>query len=93
MGKSYTIFSRVVRSNVETSIFSYCVGHVNNLYDLLISKVAYTYDAGPNACLYLLDKDVPLMMSLIGHFYPSENKTESFIRGPEISSVDISKVQ
>ncbi|KZC08258.1 Diphosphomevalonate decarboxylase, partial [Dufourea novaeangliae] len=33
-------------------------------------KVAYTYDAGPNATLYLLEKDVPEVMSILDHFFP-----------------------
>ena len=56
-------------------------------------QVAYTYDAGPNACLYLLEKDVPLIMSLVRHFYSPENGEDSFTRGPEILSVEISQVK
>ncbi|XP_031826549.1 mevalonate diphosphate decarboxylase isoform X2 [Nomia melanderi] len=33
-------------------------------------KVAYTYDAGPNTTLYLLEKDVPTVMGVIDHFFP-----------------------
>ncbi|XP_068618136.1 diphosphomevalonate decarboxylase [Battus philenor] len=36
-------------------------------------KVAYTFDAGPNACLYLLDKEVPKVLALIKHLFPSSN--------------------
>ena len=56
-------------------------------------KVAYTYDAGPNACLYLLEKDVPLIMSLVRHFYSPEKGGDSFTRGPEIRSVKIPQVK
>lgn len=42
-------------------------------------KVAYTFDAGPNACLYLLEKEVSKVVSLIKHAFPSNN-TE-FITG------------
>ena len=56
-------------------------------------QVAYTYDAGPNACLYLLEKDVPLIMSLVRHFYSPENGKDSFTRGPEIPFIEISQVK
>lgn len=35
-------------------------------------KVAgYTYDAGPNAVLYTLQKDMPFVLQLIRHYYPN----------------------
>lgn len=43
-------------------------------------KVAYTFDAGSNACLYLLEKDVPEVISLIKHAYPPSNP-DIFITG------------
>ncbi|XP_023936265.2 diphosphomevalonate decarboxylase [Bicyclus anynana] len=42
-------------------------------------KVAYTFDAGPNACLYLLEKDVPEIISLIKQVFPTSNP--EFIKG------------
>ncbi|XP_014357725.2 diphosphomevalonate decarboxylase [Papilio machaon] len=36
-------------------------------------KVAYTFDAGPNACLYLLDKEVPTLLKLIKYLFPTSN--------------------
>ncbi|VVC88692.1 unnamed protein product [Leptidea sinapis] len=49
----------------------------NDLFDS--PKVAYTFDAGPNACLYLLEKDVPNVVSMIKHVFPSTNP--DFIKG------------
>ncbi|KAL5019645.1 hypothetical protein ScPMuIL_003141 [Solemya velum] len=44
--------------------------------------VAYTFDAGPNACLYLLEKDVPRVLSLVTTFFPpKDNNMEKFIQG------------
>ncbi|KAL3284884.1 hypothetical protein HHI36_019020 [Cryptolaemus montrouzieri] len=36
------------------------------------TKVAYTFDAGPNACLYLLEKDVAEVIEMINYVFPSE---------------------
>lgn len=43
-------------------------------------KAAYTFDAGPNACIYLLEKDVPEVISIIQHIFPSSSP-DTFIRG------------
>lgn len=49
---------------------------------LFIFQVAYTFDAGPNACLFLLEEDVPRVLSLIRHFFrPVNSCFESFIHG------------
>ncbi|KAJ8981458.1 hypothetical protein NQ317_000134 [Molorchus minor] len=53
--------------------------HSYNTYKLSV-KVAYTFDAGPNACLYLLEQDVEEFMSLVNYVFPSSNKDE-YIRG------------
>ncbi|XP_072051954.1 diphosphomevalonate decarboxylase-like [Amphiura filiformis] len=48
------------------------------------TKVAYTFDAGPNAVLYLLEKDVSDVLSFINHCFPpsdSSSNGETFIRG------------
>lgn len=42
-------------------------------------RVAYTFDAGPNACLYLLEREVPKVLSIIKHFFPFS--TEDFVKG------------
>lgn len=43
-------------------------------------KVAYTFDAGPNACLFMLESEVPRFYSLVKHFFLSEN-VDSIIQG------------
>lgn len=53
------------------------------------NKVAYTYDAGPNACLYLLEKDVSLVFNLVKKFFPSASASEEFVRGPHIEESTI----
>ncbi|XP_074645538.1 diphosphomevalonate decarboxylase-like isoform X2 [Tubulanus polymorphus] len=36
-------------------------------------KVAYTFDAGPNACLFMLEDEVTKFVSLINHHFPSND--------------------
>ncbi|XP_050347584.1 diphosphomevalonate decarboxylase [Nymphalis io] len=50
-------------------------------------KVAYTFDAGPNACLYLLEKDVPEILSLIKHMFPTTS--DDFIKGLDAPTTNI----
>lgn len=33
-------------------------------------RLAYTFDAGSNACLFLLKESVPLVLSVIDHYFP-----------------------
>ncbi|CAL1277851.1 unnamed protein product [Larinioides sclopetarius] len=54
------------------------------------NKVAYTFDAGPNACLYLLEKDVPEIISIIKTIFPPNNDAE-FIKGLDSPDVSISQ--
>lgn len=41
---------------------------INTIYGS--NKVAYTFDAGPNACIYLLDDFVDVFISIIQKFFP-----------------------
>lgn len=50
------------------------------------TKVAYTFDAGPNACLYLLEEEVPQVLSLIRHVFPSSNP-DQFVTGLKTNEV------
>ncbi|XP_060080383.1 diphosphomevalonate decarboxylase-like [Ylistrum balloti] len=45
------------------------------------TKVAYTFDAGPNACLFLLKKDVQRFLHLVKQFFPPTTEEKDFIRG------------
>lgn len=35
------------------------------------NRLAYTFDAGPNACIYLLENEVDEFLTLVNHLYPN----------------------
>ncbi|UZJ51865.1 hypothetical protein CBS101457_001185 [Exobasidium rhododendri] len=41
-------------------------------------KVAYTYDAGPNAVLYTEEKDMKVVLDLIRHYFPNADFDDTF---------------
>lgn len=46
------------------------------------TKVCYTFDAGPNACLYLLEKNVKRVLSFINYAFPNDaQKNPEYVRG------------
>lgn len=49
------------------------------------AKVAYTFDAGPNACIFLLDQDVDEVVALVSHVFPSNHSNKGYHRGLPIS--------
>jgi diphosphomevalonate decarboxylase len=49
----------------------------NSLFPQL--KAAYTFDAGPNAVIYCLKKDLREVVSLLVHYYPPSCSVEEFI--------------
>ncbi|XP_005105464.1 diphosphomevalonate decarboxylase [Aplysia californica] len=55
-------------------------------------KVAYTFDAGPNACLYLLKEDVPRVMGLLRHFFPpAQRNGEPFVTGLPVDELPVTE--
>lgn len=46
------------------------------------TKVCYTFDAGPNACLYLLEKNVKRVLSFINYVFPNDKQSsDEYVRG------------
>lgn len=50
------------------------------------TKVAYTFDAGPNACLYLLEDDVSNFLSLLNLAFPSPRvRSTGYVQGIQVA--------
>ncbi|XP_023701355.1 diphosphomevalonate decarboxylase isoform X2 [Paramormyrops kingsleyae] len=52
------------------------------------TRVAYTFDAGPNAVIYTLQQHVPEFVELLKYFFPTETNGE-FLKGLPVSSVTL----
>lgn len=52
-------------------------------------KVAYTFDAGQNACLFLLEKNAPLVLALINHYFPPKSNVDDYFKGDKIEAVNL----
>jgi len=55
-------------------------------------QVAYTFDAGANACLYLLEEDVPQIISLVYHFFPPKTNGREFFTGLPCEQIELDQV-
>lgn len=42
------------------------------------TKLAYTFDAGPNACIYLLEDFVPTFIEIINRYFPNQDASGTF---------------
>jgi diphosphomevalonate decarboxylase len=56
----------------ETSRAIIRICHLINAF-FSATKVAYTFDAGPNACIYLLEDFVPTFIEIINRFFPNQD--------------------
>jgi diphosphomevalonate decarboxylase len=45
-------------------------------------KIAYTFDAGPNAVLYALKEDTPLLLHLITRYFPPSSDLAQYRPAP-----------
>lgn len=45
------------------------------------NKLAYSFDAGPNACLFLLEESLPEVLALVKYAFPTSTREVDFFRG------------
>ena len=50
------------------SLFLNCGGGIL-MHQTAMFQVAYTFDAGPNACLFLLENEIAEVLALIKHYF------------------------
>ncbi|KAK3570968.1 hypothetical protein QTP86_031229 [Hemibagrus guttatus] len=53
------------------------------------TRVAYTFDAGPNAVIYLLRDHVPEFVQTVRHFFPPESNGGEFVKGLPVLSASL----
>lgn len=54
------------------------------------TRVAYTFDAGPNACLYMMEEDIPQITAFVDHFFPpARDSEEPFVRGIKVTPAQL----
>ncbi|XP_017110962.1 diphosphomevalonate decarboxylase [Drosophila elegans] len=50
---------------------------------------AYTFDAGPNACLYVLEENVPELLNAVQRVFPSDSDdSATYLRGLSVPKAD-----
>lgn len=55
------------------------------------TRVAYTFDAGPNAVIFTLEQHVPEFVQMVQHFFPPDTNGEDFIKGLPVSRASLSE--
>ncbi|XP_075966008.1 diphosphomevalonate decarboxylase [Anarhichas minor] len=55
------------------------------------TRLAYTFDAGPNAVIYTLQQHVPEFVQAVQHFFPPETNGGQFLKGLPVNHVALSE--
>ncbi|VFV31681.1 diphosphomevalonate decarboxylase [Lynx pardinus] len=56
----------------------------------LPTRVAYTFDAGPNAVVFTLDDTVPEFVAAVRHCFPPESNGDKFLKGLPVRPASLS---
>ncbi|KAL6478794.1 hypothetical protein MHYP_G00122270 [Metynnis hypsauchen] len=55
------------------------------------TRVAYTFDAGPNAVIYTLENHVPEFIQAVRYFFPPETNGGEFVKGLPVGPASLSE--
>ncbi|KAM7424025.1 hypothetical protein PAMA_000405 [Pampus argenteus] len=55
------------------------------------TRVAYTFDAGPNAVIFTLEQHVPEFVQAVQHFFPPETNKGQFVKGLPVNHAALSE--
>ncbi|KAG7483415.1 diphosphomevalonate decarboxylase [Solea senegalensis] len=55
------------------------------------TRVAYTFDAGPNAVIFTLQQHVPEFVKVVQHFFPPDTNGGQFIKGLPVDCASLSE--
>lgn len=75
-------------NNVSHQIIN-LVHQYNNYYGE--TRVAYTFDAGPNAVIFTLQEHVSEFIQVVRHFFPPETNDGQFIKGLPVNCAPLSE--
>lgn len=65
------------------NLISWDIVHLVHRYNKYygVNKLAYSFDAGPNACLFMLEDSLAQVLSIVRHAFPSSLGDSDFFRG------------